>query len=324
MSSKIIDNIPELSIVVPLFNEDEIINELVQRLNQTCAGASKNYELIIVNDGSKDKTLTSLRDLTAKIPELTIVDLSRNFGHMQAVSAGLKFSSGKAVVIMDGDLQDPPEIIPEMLEKWQKGAEVVLARRTERNEKRIQKTMTTIFYKIVSTIGEIPIPEQVGTFCLIDKRIVDIINGMPERARYFAGLRAWAGFKTETVDYKRPERKNGHSKVGILGQLNLAKKGIISFSNWPLVWLARLSLLASMGLFIFGVIIMCIKFFSDLAIPGWASTMVLVGMVSSMNSAVFAVFSEYLAVIFEEIKQRPHFLTSQIYKNGRTLDKNEF
>ncbi len=311
---------PELSIVVPLFNEEEIVNELIQRLNEACMSASGHYELIIVNDGSKDRTLTSLLDLTTKIPELTIVDLSRNFGHMQAVSAGLKFSSGKAVVIMDGDLQDPPEIIPEMLKKWQKGAEVVLAQRTERNESHIQKTMTAIFYRIVGIIGEIPIPEQVGTFCLIDKRVVDIINGMPERARYFAGLRAWAGFKTERVKYKRPDRKNGHSKVGILGQINLAKKGIISFSNWPLVWLARLSLFASIGLFVFGLCVMGIKFFSDLAIPGWASTMVLVGMVSSMNSAVFAVFSEYLAVIFEEIKQRPHFLTSDIYKNGKTLE----
>lgn len=180
--------------------------------------------------------------------------------------------------------------------------------------------MTTIFYRILKTISKIPIPEQVGTFCLIDQRIVNIINDMPERARYFAGLRAWAGFRTETIEYKRPERKTGQSKVGLLGQLSLAKRGIISFSNWPLVWLSRLSLLASIGLFIFGLGIMGIKLFSDLAIPGWASTMVLVGMVSSMNSAVFAVFSEYLAVIFEEIKQRPHFLTSEIYRNGKAVE----
>jgi glycosyltransferase involved in cell wall biosynthesis len=311
---------PELSIVVPLFNEEAIINELIQRINVASMNASDNYELVIVNDGSKDKTLTSLLDLTTKIPELTIVDLSRNFGHMQAVSAGLKFSSGKAVVIMDGDLQDPPEIIPEMLGKWKNGAEVVLARRTERNEKRFQKAMTAIFYRIIKTIGEIPIPEQVGTFCLIDKRIVNIINQMPERARFFAGLRAWAGFRTEIVEYKRPERKNGKSKIGLLGQLSLAKRGIISFSNWPLVWLSRFSLLASICLFIFGLCIIGIKLYSDLAIPGWASTMVLVGMVSSMNSAGFAIFSEYLAVIFEEIKQRPHFLTSNIYRNGKIIE----
>jgi dolichol-phosphate mannosyltransferase len=314
---------PELSIVVPLFNEEAIIGELIERVNKVCMAAAENYELVIVNDGSTDNTLPALLDLTAKLPELAIVDLSRNFGHMQAVSAGLQYSSGKAVVIMDGDLQDPPEIIPEMIEKWKEGAEVVLAFRSERNEKRFQKAMAAIFYRIIKTIGEIPIPEQVGTFCLLDQRIVHIINEMPERARFFAGLRAWAGFKTETVKYKRPERKNGHSKVGFLGQLNLAKRGIISFSNWPLVWLARLSLIASIGLFIFGIFIIGIKFFSDLAIPGWASTMVLVGMVSSMNSAVFAVFSEYLAVIFEEIKQRPHYLTSEIYKNGHAIKRND-
>jgi dolichol-phosphate mannosyltransferase len=207
-----------------------------------------------------------------------------------------------------------------MLEKWKNGVEVVLARRTERSEKRFQKAMTAIFYRIIKTIGEIPIPEQVGTFCLIDKRIVNIINEMPERARFFAGLRAWVGFRTEIVEYKRPERKKGKSKIGLLGQLSLAKRGIISFSNWPLVWLSRFSLLASICLFIFGLCIIGIKLYSDLAIPGWASTMVLVGMVSSMNSAGFAIFSEYLAVIFEEIKQRPHFLTSNIYRNGKIIE----
>jgi dolichol-phosphate mannosyltransferase len=313
-------NQPELSIVVPLFNEEAIIYELIQRVNYACMTAADKYELVIVNDGSTDKTLPFLLDLTNKITELAIVDLSRNFGHMQAVSAGLQHASGRAVIIMDGDLQDPPEIIPEMMEKWKDGAEVVLACRSERCENRFQKAMTAIFYRAIKTIGEIPIPEQVGTFCLLDQRIVHIINEMPERARFFAGLRAWAGFRTETVEYIRPERKNGHSKVGLLGQINLAKRGIISFSNWPLVWLARLSLIASIGLFLFGVFIMGIKFFSDLAIPGWASTMVLVGMVSSMNSAVFAVFSEYLAIIFEEIKQRPHYLTSNIYRNGKTVD----
>jgi dolichol-phosphate mannosyltransferase len=310
----------ELSVVVPLFNEEAVIDELIQRLSAACMTATDKYEIVIVNDGSKDQTLPALLDLTTKVPELAIVDLSRNFGHMQAVSAGLQYSSGKAVVIMDGDLQDPPELIPEMMGKWKEGAEVVLACRSERDEKRFQKIMTAIFYRIIKTIGEIPIPEQVGTYCLLDQRIVHIINEMPERARFFAGLRAWAGFKAETVEFKRPERKNGHSKVGMLGQLNLAKRGIISFSNWPLVWLARFSLIASIGLFLFGIFVMGIKFFSNLAIPGWASTMVLVGMVSSMNSAVFAIFSEYLAVIFEEIKQRPHYLTSKIYKNGQTIE----
>jgi dolichol-phosphate mannosyltransferase len=218
---------------------------------------------------------------------------------------------------MDGDLQDPPEIIPELMEKWRNGAEVVLAYRSSRNENSLQKTLTSIFYRIIKVIGGIPMPEQVGTFCLLDQRIVNIINEMPERVRFFAGLRAWAGYKTETIEYQRPKRKNGCSKVGLLGQLKLAKRGIISFSNWPLVWLARLSLIASFFLFLFGVFVMGIKYFSELAIPGWASTMVLVGMISSMNSVVFAIFSEYLAVIFEEIKKRPQYLTDNIYRNGQ-------
>ena len=312
---------PELSIVIPLFNEEENIVELIQRVNKACRSSSCNYDIVIVNDGSNDQTLPLLIDLTTKVPQLIVVDLSRNFGHMQAVTAGLQYSSGKAVVVMDGDLQDPPEIIPELMEKWRNGAEIVLAYRSSRDENGFQKILTSIFYRIVKIIGKIPMPEQVGTFCLLDQRIVSIINEMPERARFFAGLRAWAGFKTESIEYRRPRRKNGCSKVGLLGQLKLAKKGIISFSNWPLVWLARFSLMASFCLFLFGIFVMGIKFFSDLAIPGWASTMVLVGMVSSMNSAVFAVFSEYLAIIFEEIKNRPNYLTDNIYRSGKPEKK---
>jgi glycosyltransferase involved in cell wall biosynthesis len=251
------------------------------------------------------------------LSELTIVDLSRNFGHMHAVSAGLLNAKGKAVVVMDGDLQDPPELIPKLFAKWQKGAEVVLANRANRAEGAVQKIFTKLFYWTIGRISSCPIPKQVGTFCLIDRRVVKVINEMPERVRFFAGLRAWTGYRNETVTYDRPDRRNGDSKVGFWGQVKLAKNGIVSFSNWPLLWLSRLSLLASLLLFFFGLTIVGIKLFSNLAIPGWASTMVLIGIVASMNSVVFAVFSEYLAVIFEEIKQRPHFLKSQIYRNGK-------
>jgi len=309
----------ELSVVVPLFNEEAIISELIQKLNDACMTVTDNYELVIVNDGSKDRTLSLLIELSLNFPALTIVDLSRNFGHMHAVTAGLLNASGKAVVVMDGDLQDPPELIPELFAKWQNGAEVVLANRTIRGEGAIQKVFTKLFYWTIGRISSCTIPKQVGTFCLIDSRVAKAINEMPERVRFFAGLRAWTGYRNETVIYDRPCRKNGNSKVGFWGQAKLAKNGIVSFSNWPLLWLARFSLLTSLLLFFFGLTIVGIKLFSNLAIPGWASTMVLIGTVASMNSIVFAVFSEYLAVIFEEIKQRPHFLQSRIYRNGKAV-----
>ena len=312
---------PELSVVVPLFNEAEIVSELIQRLTIACIACTEDYELVIVNDGSQDNTLPLLIDLSAKLPELVIVDLSRNFGHMHAVTAGLSNVSGKAIVLMDGDFQDPPELITEMFEKWKSGADIVLASRNHREEGYLQKILTNWFYGILRRISNCSIPKQVGTFCLIDSRIVKLINKMPERVRFFAGLRAWAGYRTVTVSYDRPKRTNGKSKVGFVGQFKLAKNGIVSFSNWPLIWLARLSLVASLLLLLFGLSIVGIKLFSDLAIPGWASTMVLVGTVASMNSVVFAVFSEYLAVIFEEVKQRPHFLTNQIYRNGKGADR---
>lgn len=312
---------PELSIVVPVFDEDEIVVELIQRLKNVCIACTGNYELVIVNDGSQDNTLPLLIDLSSKLPELVIVDLSRNFGHMHAVTAGLSYVSGDAIVLMDGDFQDPPELIAEMFAKWKSGVDIVLASRNHREEGYIQKLFTNWFYWVISQISHCSIPKQVGTFCLLDSRIVKLINEMPERVRFFAGLRAWAGYRTETICYDRPKRKNGKSKVGLFGQFKLAKNGVVSFSNWPLLWLARLSLLASIMLLLFGLAVVAIKLFSDLAIPGWASTMVLVGIVSSMNSVVFAVFSEYLAVIFEEVKQRPHFLTDQIYRLGKAIDR---
>jgi polyisoprenyl-phosphate glycosyltransferase len=309
--------IPELSIVVPIFNEEAIVDILIARLIKACTICTSSFELIIVNDGSHDKSLQLLASLSKTYPQLLIVDLSRNFGHMQALSAGMDHTRGKAVITMDGDLQDPPELIPKLVAAWRDGAQVVLAKRGKRRENAFQRLLTAVFYKIMHLIGGIKIPEQVGTFCLLDCKAARAICSMPERARFFAGLRAWVGFSTATITYERPAREKGEkSKVGLSGQIRLARNGIVSFSNIPLLFLSRLGLLSSLVLCCFGLAIIGIKVFSKLAIPGWASTMVLIGAVGAFNSVSLAAIAEYMAVIFEEIKQRPLYLTSCIYRDG--------
>lgn len=313
---------PELSVVVPLFNEEVLVPELVRRLAGACAACTESFELLFINDGSRDRTLSLLVEESAKRPELVVLDLSRNFGHMAALMAGLTRASGWAVVVMDGDLQDPPELIPKLMEKWHEGAEVVLAQRTARMEGWGQKALTRFFYRLVTSISEVPMPEQVGTLCLLDRQAVDAINKMPERIRYFAGLRAWVGFRTAVVAYQRQARTESKTKVGLGGQFRLGRIALVSFSKWPLIWLPRFSLVVSVGLCIFGFSVVGIKLFSDLAIPGWASTMVLIGIVASLHSAVLAVLSEYMAVLFDEIKQRPSFVTSGVYRHGKPIEES--
>lgn len=308
---------PLVSVVVPVFNEADIVPELVQRLVDACSSRDESYEIIFVNDGSLDPTLCLLLEEAATRPELVIVDLSRNFGHMPALAAGVNAALGQGVVVMDGDLQDPPELIPTLVEKWRKGAKVVLAQRTSRGEDWLQKTMTSIFYYMLTRICDIPVKTEVGTFCLLDRQVVEVINKMPERIRIFAGLRAWAGFATEIVGYQREARKRGSSKVGLAGKFRLAVNSLIAFSNRPLLWLSRLSLFTSLCFLAFGLCVIGIRLFSSLAIPGWASIVVLIGTVASLHSAVLAVLSEYIAVIFEETKQRPHFVVSHVYRKGK-------
>jgi dolichol-phosphate mannosyltransferase len=309
---------PVLSVVVPLFNEEAIISDLVKNLQSVCSSCVKDYELIMVNDGSNDETLQMLAVESETRPELVIVDLSRNYGHMQALSAGLNFASGRAIVVMDGDFQDPPELIPELVGEWKNGADIVLAKRTKRNENFLQRLLTKWFYIIFKALAEISIPNQVGTFCLMDRRVVQKINQMPERQRYFAGLRSWVGYKTSTVDYQRPARKNGKSRVSFRGLISLARLSIISFSKWPLTFVSRISFIASIILFIFGIAVIGIKIFTQLAIPGWASIMVLVGGIASLQSAVMAILCEYIAVLFDEIKQRPNFLINQVIRKDES------
>jgi len=311
------DEPPILSVVAPLFNEEQTLPELTRRLVESCRSLGVPFEILLVNDGSRDGTLLRLIRLSEGIPELRVVDLYRNFGHMAALSAGLSLARGESVVTMDGDLQDPPELIPRLFQEWKGGADVVYGLRTHRGESLPLRAGTALFYWLLGRLTEVRIPKQAGTFCLMDRRVAAQINRMPERNRFFAGLRAWVGGRQVEVPYERPGRPHGQSRVGRRGLFRLAVTALLSFSKVPLRYASLFSLACGLVLFGVGLSAVLIRLFTKVTVPGWATTTTLIGMMGFMQSVVLAVLSEYVAVIFEEVKGRPLFLVRGEFSGGR-------
>lgn len=313
----------QLSVVVPLYNEQEIVAELVRRIVESCRPLGLRFEVVVVNDGSHDNTLQALIGISLTVPELRVVNLLRNFGHMAALSAGLASAQGEAVVLMDGDLQDPPELIPSFVKEWQAGADVVYGLRVARHEAFAKRLLINGFYWLLGKVTETEIPKQVGTFGLMSRRVVDILNAMPERSRYFAGLRAWVAGRQAFVPYERPDREGGGSRVGAQGLFRLARVALISFSKVPLRYASMLSLFAGFALFVVGASAVLVKLFTNLAIPGWATSTALIGFMGFVQSLVLATIAEYVAVIFDEVKARPIFLIREEFAHGARRDYSE-
>ena len=310
---------PILSVVTPLFNEQEVVPELVRRVVEGCRSIGVPFEFLVVNDGSEDQTLKQLVLASQTTPELRVVNLFRNFGHMPALSAGLALAKADAVVVLDGDLQDPPEMIPLFFARWKEGDDVVYGLRTSRGEGLFRKKATSVFYGFLWKMTEAKIPRQAGTFCLMDRRVVDVLVRMPERDRYFAGLRAWVGGRQSFVPYERPRRPYGKSRVRLKGLFQLARTAFVSFSKVPLRYVSLFSLSLGFVLFCVGLTAIVVRLFTNLAIPGWATTTTLLGLMGSVHSLALAVISEYIAVIFDEVKARPLFLVREEYARGERI-----
>jgi polyisoprenyl-phosphate glycosyltransferase len=311
-----------LSVVIPVFNEEEGVRELIERTTRSCRGVGSPYELIVVNDGSYDRTLPLLLALSREFHEVRVLDLNRNFGHMAAVTAGLSIAKGDAVAVLDGDLQDPPELIPELVQKWREGADVAYGLRVRRRESLPKRIAIHLFYRILEKVTEVPIPRQAGTFGVIDKNVVEILRAMPERNRFFSGLRAWAGGKQVSVIYEREKRKHGKSRVQLRGMMYLARTAIVSFSKLPLRFVSLFSLACGFILLLVGLGAIIEKLFTNLAIPGWATYTSLIGFVGFVNALVLAIMSEYIAVIYDEVKGRPLYLIRREFRLGRSVRSN--
>ena len=251
--------IPKYSFVIPVYNEEKTILELYQRVNAVMKQLDGSVELILVNDGSRDRSLQLLRDLHEKDPRICYLSLARNFGHQVAVTAGLNFVRGQVIVILDADLQDPPELIPDMIEKWRQGYQVVYAQRTQRRQEGWFKRFTAyVFYRLLKRLADVDIPTDTGDFCLLDRQVVDVLNSMPERNRYIRGLRAWVGFQQTAVRFERDPRYAGEIKYTFSKSFGLAVNGLVSFSRVPLRISTYVGLLSAvMAIVMAGLVLYC-------------------------------------------------------------------
>lgn len=300
----------QISVVIPIFNEAKNISELYKRLKPVLNTISKEHEIIFVNDGSKDKSLKVLKKLRKKDKKLKIISFSRNFGHMAAVNAGLINSSGKKVVIMDADLQDPPEVIPRMYEKAKKGYEVVYGVKRKRKEGPVIKFMFKTFYRLLNSIAQLKMPLDAGAFSLIDRRVVDILISLPERNKYFSGLRAWAGFAQIGIVYKRGARFAG-KPASFRRLFKLAFDGLFSFSYLPLRIASFLGFFFALIAFIFIFVVFILRIFFRAGIVGWASTMSAILLIGGVQLITLGIIGEYLARIYDEVKNRPEYIISE-------------
>lgn len=310
----------KLSVVVPMYFEEEVVHECHRRLS--LAIADFDYEILYINDGSTDNTLPILKEIASNDKRIKIVSFSRNFGHQAAVTAGIKYAKGDCIVIIDADLQDPPELIPDMVELWKQGYEVVYAQRKKRKGESVFKRISAkVFYKLLSSLTDTEIPNDTGDFRLIDKKVANAFKQMGEHNRFIRGMVAWLGFKQIPIEYVRDVRFAGETKYPLKKMIKLALDGIMSFSVKPLklvINLGALTLLFSLGIIVY---VLISKFTGNALTEGWASTMVIITMLSGVQLISLGVVGGYVSRIYEESRNRPIYLVSEeINTEGKSDD----
>jgi dolichol-phosphate mannosyltransferase len=301
------------SVVVPAYNEAEVIGETYKRLSSVMKQMNEPYELIFVNDGSSDKTAEIIAEFCADDPSVRLINFSRNFGHMPAISAGMEYACGQAVFIIDADLQDPPEIFPQMAEKWREGYHVVYGQRKKREGETIFKKLSAkIFYRFIRRMTSVDMPVDTGEFRLIDRKVCDAVNRLPEKNRYIRGLVSWVGFRQTAIQYVRQERFAGKTKYPLRKMVIFAMDAVTAFSYKPLKIATTLGFLISIASFIYLAVIFYQRFFTDAFIQGWASTMGIILLTQGIVMIVLGLIGEYIGRIYEEIKDRPAYIVQEV------------
>ena len=304
-----------LSIIIPAYNEEEVLGEFYRRLIGVLSKIDLPYELVFVNDGSRDSTLQLLEGLSQQDGSVVVIDLSRNFGKEIAVSAGIDFCRGDAVVIIDADLQDPPELIPELVKQWQLGYDNVYARRTSRDgESMLKKATSYLFYRFIRGMTHIDIPADTGDFRLLSRRAVDALKQLPERNRFMKGLYAWIGYSAIAVDYRRDPRYAGKTKWNYWKLWNFALEGITSFTEVPLKLASYVGGFMAFAAICYGVYIIIKTVVLGNDVPGYPSLIVTILFLGGIQLIFIGVLGEYLGRAFAEIKQRPLYFVNKIIK----------
>lgn len=304
----------KISVIVPMYYEEDVANETYNRLTNVLKNISKyEYEILFINDGSRDNTLNILKEISNKDKNVKIISFSRNFGHQAAITAGLKYVTGDAIIIIDADLQDPPELIPEMLKLWEEGYEVIYGKRKSREgESRFKLLTANMFYNMLNKLSEVEIPKNTGDFRLVDRKIVDVINSLPEHNKFFRGLFSWVGFEQISYEYERKKRFAGKTKYPLKKMLKLASDGIISFSNKPLKIVGQvgiISIIISFLILIYTIISYIFKLNNLTA--GWTSIMVAITFFAGVQLLSIWIMSEYISRIYDEARDRPHYIIKE-------------
>jgi polyisoprenyl-phosphate glycosyltransferase len=314
-----------VSIVTPFYNESEGVESFFVTLTRTLDLVPQvKFEFIFVDDGSRDKTLDKLIFLSQIDSRIIVIELSRNFGKEAALSAGLDYASGDAVIPIDSDLQDPPELIPELIETWLQGYDVVLAKRTDRSSDSLLKRSTAkMFYWVHNLLSGIKIPENVGDFRIMDRIVIDALKEFPERQRFMKGLFAWSGFRTTSIEFTREKRAEGFTKYSIWKLWNLALEGITSFSTAPLKVWTYLGISGSLFAFLYGAFILMRTLLYGRDVPGYTSLIVVILFLGSLQLISIGTLGEYIGRIYIESKQRPKYIIRNTYGENDVMFKKK-
>lgn len=298
------------SVVVPMYNEEAVLAETYRRLTGVMENSGFTYEIVFVNDGSRDKTGSMLREICDKDSRVRLIDFSRNFGHQIAITAGMDHSSGQCVVVIDGDLQDPPELIPEMVGMWKDGYDVVYGKRISRKGESVFKKLTaSLFYRFLRSMTDVNIPVDTGDFRLIDRKVRDALKHVNERNRYVRGLISWLGFKQTAIEFEREERFAGETKYPLKKMLKLALDGITTFSYKPLKLASYIGTIISITSFLYLIFVLAQRlFFPETVQPGWASILAVTLFFNGITLLMLGIIGEYIGRIYDEAKGRPLYI----------------
>ncbi len=300
-----------VSVVVPIYNEEELILRFHEAVAAALERANTDWEVVYVNDGSTDSSLELLKGLQAVDARVVVVELSRNWGHMGAISAGLRTARGRAVILMDGDFQDPPEVLPQLIESWRRGAEVVVAVRRSRQESRkVLAALFPLFYRVLGTLSDYPIPLNAGIFSLMDRRAVDAVNALGERNRYLPGLRAWVGYKNAIVYYDRQDRAGGDGKLSFVSRIKYAMDAITSFSYKPLRLAFALFCMTTCVAALLALLMLVPRSIVETAAMGVAAAVFFVG---GLLLLCLGVLGEYIGRVYDEVRSRPLSIISRVH-----------
>jgi len=302
------------SVIVPMYNEEEVIPETYRRLTKVMEELNENYEIIFINDGSRDNTRSMLQELCKTDKRVKLIDFARNFGHQVAITAGMDYAAGDCMVIIDGDLQDPPELIPEMIKIWRSGYDIVYGKRISRQGETFFKKFTAkVFYRFLQKLTDINIPVDTGDFRLIDRKVCEALKQLPERNRYVRGLMSWVGFRQTAIEFERSERFAGKTKYPLKKMLKLAMDGIVSFSYKPLRLASFLGSIISMASFLYLLAVLIQRiFFPETAISGWASIIAVSLFFNGIILLMLGIIGEYIGRIYDEAKGRPLYIIREL------------